>query len=137
MKMPYKQGTLLADLQEALETTAEPDQIESLLSQVDGLFTRIETRRLKVERQAEAITHLANKINGLKDKLEEHGLTKRSAKSKNAKQKMLRMLRAIDEHRVADYVVIRAKLEKVIGYRGWLDATIQHETAAALESINE
>ena len=129
-KKTFKQGTLLADLQEALEGSPEPDQIESLLNQVNGLFTRIETRRLKVERQAKVITHLTNKIGGLKDKLEELGATKRSAKAKNARQRMLRMLRAIDEHRVADYVVIRAEVEKVIGYPGWLEATRQHEAEA-------
>ena len=129
--MPYKQGTLLADLQEALETTAEPDQIESLLNQVDGLFTRIETRRLKVDRQAEHITNLAKRLKDCKDKKEEMGLTKRSAKAKRARQKMLRMFRAIDEGRIADYVTYRGEVQVVIGYEKWLEATRQHEAEAA------
>ncbi len=128
--MTYKQGTLMADLQEALETTAEPDQIESLLDQVQGLFTRIETRRLKIERQAEVITHIQASRSDLKDRLSELGITKRSAKANNARKKMLNMIRAIDEHRVADYVVLRAEVEEVIGYSGWVVAQQEREAEA-------
>jgi regulator of replication initiation timing len=132
-KKPFKQGTLLADLQEALETTAEPDQIESLLSQVGGLFARIETRRQKTVRQAEHINRIELSRKDLKERLEELGVTKRSAKAKNARQRMLRMLRAIDEHRVADYVVLRTEVERVIGYPKWLEAARQHEAEAAAQ----
>jgi hypothetical protein len=125
----FKQGTLMADLQEALEGSPEPDQIESLLSQVQGLFTRIETRRDKIIRQAERITQLERSRSEMRTYISNKGWGRRSAKANRAKSAMRRMLRALDEGEVnkVNYLVLRMEVEKLLGYVEWLKSMKEHE----------
>ncbi len=123
--------TLMADLQEALEGSPEPDQIENLLNEVQGLFTRIETRRQKIGRQPERITQLERSRSEMRTYIAGRGWSRRSARANRAKSAMRRMLRALDEGEVSkvDYLAERLNVEKLLGYVEWLKAAREHEKA--------